>query len=192
MPDMFLRTTVYETDDLNVLATEQGLRSPRMLTLDLNYVAPNENGVKIIKPGTLIAKLASGYGRPYPAALAIAATATTSPTLTVKDASLFKVGDVIKKTSSTGTTIGTVQAIDTTAGTITLTANAAAAIAIGDALVSVESGAVTDLYGMVLSVINLTEFSNDVACYTSCSVYGQRLPYWNAAIQAQFPEITLV
>lgn len=191
MPDMFLRTTTYLTDDLNVLATEQGLRSPRMVTLDLSYIQPDANGQKILKPGTLIAELPTGFGRIYPATLATAATATSSPTLTVANAFLFKIGDVIRKTSSTGTIVGTVQSIQTN-GTITLAANAAVAVAIGDALVGTEAGAVTDLKGMVLSVINLLETSNDVACYTSCSVYGARLPYWNSTVAAQFPEITLV
>jgi hypothetical protein len=108
----------------------------------------------------------------------------------VRNANLFKPGDVIKLTSTAGTTVGTVEAIG--AGTIMLTANAAVAVAVGDALLAADAGSVDDILGMVLSVIDLSAFSNDVACYTSCSVYGDRLPFWNDELQAKLPEITLV
>lgn len=57
--------------------------------------------------------------------------ATTSPTGQVDDASVFVVGDVLK--NAAGTTIGTVQSINTAASpdTVTLTANAAVVVAAG-------------------------------------------------------------
>lgn len=50
----------------------------------------------------------------------------------VADASVFVVGDVL--TNSAGANIGTVQAIDTVANTVTLTGNAAVAVAAGAAV----------------------------------------------------------
>lgn len=59
---------------------------------------------------------------------------TTSPSGAVEDASLFKAGDVLK--NAAGTTIGTVAVggINKTTNTITLTANAAVAVAAGAAV----------------------------------------------------------
>lgn len=190
MPDMFLRTTTFATNDLNVLATENGIRSPRMRTIDLTTVPLDANGQQVILPGSLVIGLPSGYGRIYPAANATAATATSSNILTVKNPALFKPGDVIKLSTTGGTTVGTVASITET--TVVLAANAAVAVAVGDVLLAADAGVVADILGMVLSVIDLSEFSNDVACYTSCSVYGARLPFWSAAVQAVLPEITLV
>jgi hypothetical protein len=67
MPDMFLRSTSFEKTDLNVLFSEQGLRSPRMKTIDLTTVPLDPNGQQVILPGSLVTKLPNGYGRLYPA-----------------------------------------------------------------------------------------------------------------------------
>lgn len=193
MPTNLLNNIDFGDSLPEVLATEQGLRSPRMLTIDLSYVQPNENGIKILRSGSLIAKLASGYGRVYPAAKAVGATTTGQNILSVPNSSIFKAGDVIKKTSTAGTTIGTVATVNDN-NTLTLEANAAAAVAANDVLVATDGGAVDadTIRGIVISNIDLTNTSNDVACYTSASVYGARLPFWSAAIQAILPEITLV
>lgn len=60
--------------------------------------------------------------------------AVDSPVGRVADASIFKVGDVLK--TADGTTIGTVQAVDVTTNpdTVTLAANAAVAVAAGAAV----------------------------------------------------------
>lgn len=60
--------------------------------------------------------------------------ADDSPTGRVTDASMFVAGDVLK--TAGGTTIGTVQSVDTTTtpDTITLTGNAAVDVAAGDAV----------------------------------------------------------
>lgn len=63
------------------------------------------------------------------AAVTGTAFATNSPTGTVDDVTVFKVGDVIK--NAAGTTIGTIDAINTSTNTITLGANAAVAVATG-------------------------------------------------------------
>lgn len=63
------------------------------------------------------------------AAVTGTAFATNSPTGTVDDVSVFKVGDVIK--NAAGATVGTISAIDTATNTITLAANAAVAVATG-------------------------------------------------------------
>jgi hypothetical protein len=197
MPTNLLSSTNYFGNDVTVLATELGLRSPRMLTLDLNYIAPDSDGNKILQAGALLVQLESGYGRVYPAAKASTPTATSSNVLTVPNPSIFKAGDVIKKTSTSGTTIGTVQTVNTD-GTLTLEANAAAAVATGDTLVATDGGVVTSIYGMNLTKQllagsnDIAATSNDIACYTSASVYGDRLPFWSSAVQAQLPEITLV
>ena len=65
--------------------------------------------------------------------------AVDSPVGRVEDASLFRAGDVLK--TANGTTIGTVQSIDTTTNpdTVTLAANAAVAVA-ADAVVRCGDG----------------------------------------------------
>jgi hypothetical protein len=186
MPDMFLRTTSFEKTDLNVLFSEQGLRSPRMRTIDLTTIPLDANGQQFILPGSLMIDLPNGYGSIYRATKAKAPTTTASDTLTVQNPAVFKPGDTVKLTTAAGTTVGVVESITET--TVVLVANAAVAVTAGASLVAADAGSIDD----VLSVIDLSEFSNDVAAYTSCSVYGDRLPFWNDELQAKLPEITLV
>ncbi|QQS31867.1 MAG: hypothetical protein IPM50_09255 [Acidobacteriota bacterium] len=63
------------------------------------------------------------------AAVTGTAFATNSPTGTVDDVTVFKVGDVIK--NAAGATVGTIDAINTGTNTITLTGNAAVAVSTG-------------------------------------------------------------
>ena len=190
MPTNLLRSH-REFDSANsVLATEQGMRSPRMATFDNSFISPDpSNPMNLILPaGSIICRLGSGLGRVYPAAVATAATPTTSNTISVADPSIFKPGDALKKGL---TPIGTIASIDLVAKTITLAANATAAVAAGDTLIA-NSQAPTTILGITVTAIDLKQTSNDVACFTSASVWGARLPYWDATVQAALPEITLV
>jgi tartrate dehydratase beta subunit/fumarate hydratase class I family protein len=173
---------------VNILFSENGLRSPRMITADLSYFTKSKDGNIIIPPGYIWQRLGNGFGRVLPMIKAAAVTPTTSNQLTVVNADIFKVGEILVKGA---TVIGTIQSIDPATNKITLAANAAAAVAINDVL-NVQGMVYTDILGMNISVLNLSERSNDVACYTSASVYADRLPQWNASIKAEFPEITLV
>lgn len=78
-------------------------------------------------PGTLIGKLASGKYRAYAEAETSAATDNASDEISLDIASKnfkhFRVGDVIEGVDETA--LGTILAIDSVTGTITLTANAA-------------------------------------------------------------------
>lgn len=271
---------------VGVLATENGLRSAPMLTIDVNGVAADALGLKWILPGELIARLPSGFGRIYPASTVTANPVTASSTsFTVKMANRFAVGEAltipvpyarldfggtwangdtatltmdgqsvtytvvnftnltalaaafataitnatpaafrrveaiaenqyvhlfgartyaisVSKTGAgtltidtgatalqSGVAVGTVQAIDPITNTVTLTAASLRRLPIGGKI-----GVATPatIVGMVLSPWDLTKSSNDVAAYTSATVYGARLPYWDKAISALLPEITLV
>lgn len=172
----------------DILVSENGLRSPRMLTVDLDYFETGGDDI-IIPPGTILTKLPSGLGRALPNAVATATTATTAKVITVDNPYLFHVGDVITKAN--GDALGTVASIAPTAKTITLAANTTTAIAVNDVIIADAASAGTP-YGMTISNINLSQVSNDVACYTSASVYRARVPYWSTALQTAFPEITMV
>lgn len=189
MPSNLIRNTGTFGGIDNVLASEIGLRSPRMLSLDLANFTPLNGDHVVLKPGTVLCQLASGLGRAYPASKAAATTATSSPTVTVNNPTVFKVGDVL--VNQAGAALGTIQAINATTGVITLAANSATAIALTDFVVANDASAGT-FYGIAISEIDLTNQSNDVACYTSASVYRERLPFWSTALSTAFPEITLI
>jgi hypothetical protein len=81
--------------------------------------------------------------------------------------------------SANGSPVGTIASIDLVAGTLTLAANAASAIAIGDVILAGQGdgenpAAFGTPYGIVISQIDITNTSDDVACYTSASVFGVR------------------
>lgn len=268
----------------SVLATLEGVRSPRMITLDLDAISPDRNGKKYVQPGTMIVKRADGKGVPYKTGKLAAAVTTSATSLTVNNASLFQAGDaltlaqpyaridlggtwanadtatvnlagqtvthtvasytnltalalaiaatltssalsqkatfiaegqyihvfgsdnlpiVVAKTGSgtfaldgsainlqSGLTVETIASIDVVTNTLTLAGAADRRLPAG-AAIGVSAG--TDLlWGMVVSPIDVSTVSNDVACYTSCTVYGDRLPVWNGYLQRQFPEITLL
>ena len=86
----------------------------------------------IVKQGDVIGEItASGlYRRRTRATVNTGAFATNAATGQVLDASVFAVGDVLK--NAAGDTVGTIQSIDltTTPHTITLTGNAAEAVAV--------------------------------------------------------------
>jgi len=90
-----------------------------------------------------------------------------------------------------GTLVGTVSAINVDTSIITLTANAAIAVNPG-----VPVGVVTSSpanLGMIQPtqpIDLLRDLSTDVGLFTSASVYGARMPYWDAQLANLFPEIT--
>jgi hypothetical protein len=69
-----------------VLASEIGLRAPRMLTLDQSYFSGSP---VVLAPGTIICKLPSGKGRAYPSGTATGAVATSAKVLPVSDPTLI-------------------------------------------------------------------------------------------------------
>ncbi len=96
-----------------------------------------------------------------------------------------------------GGAVGTVQSVtynpDTDAHSITLTANAALALPVGmpvgDLRYSPANlGMMTPNTGLDL----LWDENTYVACFTSATVYGPRLPYWDGQLKTLFPEITLL
>lgn len=282
--NLLLSTSSYEGFD-TVLTTLEGVRSPRMLTMDLTSIDADANGKKYIKPGTIAVKKANGLGAPLKVSKLAAAITTSSTEATVTDSALFKAGDALVIPSpyarlafaatwangDTATlTLGGQSARHTTASFTTLTALATAAaatftaslgqkatfiadgafvhifggdfstiavastvagngtFAISDSVTTLQGGvtvetidsinrttnvitlagaadrslpanaplgvmASTDvIYGLMPSFIDLDETSNDVAIFTSCTVYGDRLPYWDSYIAKLLPEITLL
>lgn len=174
---------------LSVFYTMLGLRSPRMRTIDPSTVSANALGQKILPAGTVIVDgngAGTGLARAYPGSKATAAAGTGVDKLTVVNASVFKVGDALVKGTGAGTSIGTVAAIS--GDEITLSANLAAAVALGDPIYV--AGITSGILGIISAPHNLAD-SNDVACYSSASVYRDRLPFWDANIAAALPEITL-
>lgn len=280
--NLLLSTSSYEGFD-TVLTTLEGVRSPRMLTMDLSAIAPDANGKRYIQPGTLAIKKANGLGGLLKIGKLTAAITTSSTTVTVANPSLFNVNDALTipvpyarldlaggwangdtatitlgsqsavhtvsgytnltalataialtlsnslgqkasfiaegafihifgsdslplskantgsgtltiadsaTTLQSGVTVETIASIDLTAGTLTLSGAADRRL---PALAPVGVMASTDMiYGLIPSFIDLDQTSNDVAIFTSCTVYGDRLPYWDSYIAKLLPEITLL
>lgn len=297
MPTNLRRTSQFAEGDISVLYSENGLRSPRMRTIDLTKIQADADGNKILRSGTIIVK-SGEYGRPLPAAKIATAITTASTSIVVDNAGNFTNGEALVVTrpyarldlalvwadNDTATvTLDGNPIIHTVTGFTTLTAlavaiaatlngnstfsskataipenqyihlfgkdgrNYAIAVAentagtgtltIADSVTSLQSGvtvgtlaaanavnvatntltlaaaaarrlpadapigvaiAPSDVVGMVLTTqllsggIDLTPVSNDVACYTSASVFGARLPVWDEWLQRALPEITLV
>jgi hypothetical protein len=266
----------------DVLATTEGMRSPRMVTLDPASISPDANGKRYLKPGTILTRLPSGLGAPLKITRIVTGTAAAALSVQVQDASLFVPGDRLVTTacyakldlagawgngdiatltlngqtfsypvtgftdlaalaitfatllnnSPLGTYAGfspdgegihvfgydavTIVAGETTAGDGTLTTNTNVLLvytpfatvlsvnpesqvltftAPADRRLppSTEIGVIPgEILGMSVAMIDLDETSNDVAAYTSCTVYGKRLPFWSTAIARALPEITLI
>lgn len=196
MPDLNRGRTVYDdAKNYNVLYTMGDLASPTMRTVDTSKVLAAIGGNKIIYPGTVLLMgngAASGYARSFPGSYAVATTSTSSPTIVVKNATVFNVGDVLVKGSPGSTAaLGTIQSINVDTNTITLAANSTTAVAIGDSIWVNVATLSTDVLGLVVRLQDFGIMSNDVAVYRSASVYSARLQFWNSAIQAVLPEIKL-
>lgn len=204
MPNLRTVSPTYSTGDIqSVLASDRMTSAPRGATADLSFFTGDANGMaKVVPPGYFWHRMASGKCRVAPIVKAVAATPTSSRELTVHDAGIFKVGEILVKGA---TTIGTIAAIDISTNKITLAANAAAAIAVGDILM-LSGFVVTDatktangvgLLGFNAGVVHLDQ-NNDVACYVAGEVYMKRMPQLSgqlppttldAQILAIFPEI---
>jgi hypothetical protein len=174
---------------IGVLYSENGLRSPRMITADTTKFTASPGGSVIIPPGHFWEELVGGLGRVLPMTKAVAQTLTSSPTLVVANASIFVVGEVL--TLANADAVGTISAIDTETNTITLTGNTTTQVDIDD-VVMVASTVYTGVKGMNISAIDLLKVTDDIALYTSASVYESRMPIWDATLAAAFPEITTV
>jgi len=167
-----------------------------MITLDMTTIAPNGDGALLILPGSMIIRQANGLGRVLQATRTALAALSGATTITVRNASLFAPGQVIAN-------IGTIAAggVNLLTNVITLTVALAANLA-ANSLVFVTANNPTTLYvmstntegvwGMVLSLVDVGAFPNDLALYSSCSVYANRLPYWDGNLTAALPGITLV
>lgn len=289
--NLYLGIKDYSNLDIGIAATAEGLRSPRMLTLDTTKVQLNANGQKFLPAGTIIQRLPSGLGAPLArtttfepvatneteidvfnsaffansnpivvtapyasvtfggtwantetATLTIAGQASIHTALTAHLGTLDALATAAKttfeaalghlitilqdgttlyllsrnganhaiavaETAASGTftitggvstlqsnvSVGTIAAANgvnavATQPTITLAANASVPLPLGMPI-GVNGGVI---WGMTLRMIDLLETSDDIACYTAGAVYGDRLPYWDASIQAALPEITLV
>jgi len=106
-------------EDINILATNK-YRAPVSRTVDLDFMTADPNGSKFIKAGAVIVNIpASDLVRPLPLTTLASALAGSATTMTVADASLFKLSEalVIARPYATLTFAGTVAA----GNTITLT-----------------------------------------------------------------------
>lgn len=182
MPSLRQSSPTYSTGDLySVLASDRMTSAPRGGTADLSFFTGDANGLaKLVPPGFFWHRMASGKLRVAPIIKATAATATSSPDLIVACAAIFKIGEVLVRGAST---VGTIAAINISTNKITLTANAAVAIAVGDVL-QVSGFTVADafktangvgLLGFNAGTVNL-DLNNDVACYCAGEVFLDRLP----------------
>ena len=194
--NLYRRNLPYSAPYPTVLASDYGMRSPRMITLDMTTILANGDGAFLILPGSVIIRQANGLGRVLQATRTALAALSGATTITVRNASLFTPGQVLAG-------IGTIAAagVNLLTNVLTLTVALAANLA-ANSLVFVTAGNPTTLYvtstntegvwGIVLSLVDVGAFPNDLALYSSCSVYAARLPYWDSNLITAFPGITLV
>lgn len=133
MPSKLVETFA-ERDPLEALRADLAVRIPAT-------VAPNFK----VKQGDVCGIIsASGKIRRRTRALATGAGfAVDSAVGHVNDASVFAAADVLK--NAAGATVGTVQSVDTDANTVTLTANAAVAVAAGAAVLGSDGSQVASV-----------------------------------------------
>ncbi|MGL5076111.1 MAG: hypothetical protein ACRDBG_09775 [Waterburya sp.] len=209
--NMYRKGATWDKNFVNVLATEGGIRSPRGVTMDLASIPSTLEGSKILIPGHIISTYpptfadaaVRGYGRVFPASRATAAAAGT--TIPVRDASCFRIGEAVVRVAratngftpadfATTTAVGNVTAINFDTNVVTVSAAPATPFAVGDILYGqYGANALTDIIGIVVKAIEISKDNpNDQGIYTSATLYGARMPFWDAAIQNRFPELTLV
>lgn len=94
MPTNIVSESGSYTDFPQLFAT-QHMRASRSITIDLSKIAFNANGAKFLPQGSIIFELPSGMGRAMPCAELKTPSSTSSPILSVDDASLFNVDDEV-------------------------------------------------------------------------------------------------
>ena len=167
---VYTKFDTYSEDVAPVLATAEGLRSPRGIELDPAYFTANANGNKFVKPGYFVSQIpGSVKGRVLPRTLSTGSTSTSQTAVSVKDAGIFVVGDVLSilapsgrvtlTSASTGWAVG-----DTVTATINGVANVYTVVAgdVGGSLAATDTNvaaklaalinASTQLYGKVYAV----------------------------------------
>ncbi len=185
---------------IEILFSEADLSVPRGITIDPSFIATNPDGQKMIMPGMLISRMSTGYGRVFPGSRVVTAVAASGNGIVVRDASIYKVGEVVRVVAAVGAVsdfaapaaVGTIASIDLTTNTITLTAGSTSALAAGSILLGTDGSALTDIYGITVSAVDILLWINDVAAYVSASVYGARLPFWATALTSTLSEIKMV
>jgi hypothetical protein len=195
MPTNPLRRSTFTTAEaaISIFANGQFMRNQRQATLNpLNlqttFTDPAYGTGKVILPGTAVSLTASSGYRAFPANRALAATTVAQNSLTVKNAYVYKVGDVLTNGFG-GATIGTVTAINVATGVITLAANAAVAVAIRDIIVATDGGAVASILGFNIAATDVLRESNDLGLFTAANVKGELMPFWSTELATAFPSI---
>lgn len=183
----------FAEDDISVLWTAEGLRSPRHVDIDTSLYTVQ----KTFPPGMFVGTIAaSDKVRLLPAAVVTAGTTTSQAVVTVAPSivGVFVVGDVLTvitaSTGAAGGAVGTIQSINYTTGAITLAANSSTALTANTTIV----GIATSIPVGMISPNTTVDFSmNPVPQYgafVSASVVRARMPYWAAYLKtAYFPEI---
>lgn len=196
MPNMFRSKVVFnDASNIGCLYTMLDLASPRMVSIDPLTISSATGDDKIVLSGTVLIRgngAGTALGRAFPGSYATAAAIATDTTITVRNASVYRAGDVLVKGAPGSTTaLGTVQSVNATTNVITFTAAIGTTVAIGDSVWANISTLAADLVGLCVVPHNITNDSNDIAAYLSASVYRDRLQFWNSTIQALLPEIKL-
>lgn len=164
--------------DEQILAGQLGIRVPRHVTLDAASHTAAADGSLSFGAGHFV----TSDGRLLPASPLVS---QASAVLTVAHPGVFVVGDAVTRLD-TDAALGNVTAVDVDAGTITLDATPAA-IPAGTGI-----GKRTNAIGILLAGIDLANEPGQVGVCTSASILKDRIPYWDATLDAQFPEIQFI
>jgi hypothetical protein len=186
------------TKTFGVLRTETDLRSVDAGQIDISFFTRNTAvgvpGSVRVPAGYCWQRLASGLCRVLPIVKLTADTATNSAIVNVHCAAIFKVGEILQRQSDNAV-LGTILNINADTNTITLAANAAAVMTAGTYLhvagttiAKPTTPTGPGVMGYNFSILDLDEF-DDVAFYTSGSVYGARMPQSIADLNALFPMV---
>lgn len=126
--NLLLAHSEFSAED-SVLASFEGMRVGKSLTIDLTKFGNNADGSKMLRSGDVIADIGNGYGRPLPRARTAAALTTSQNTVTTANARFFIPGDVLTiPTPSARITLGGTWAQNDTA-TVTVAGQSAVATA---------------------------------------------------------------
>lgn len=160
-------------------------------------VVAEDIGGSLTATNTAIAAKVAALLTAQASRLATAASATNVVTLQSADGEEHSLAAADTGTNGTATAgsallaggqaVGTVLSVDVAAKTITLAANNATALLAGMSI-----GTAGKALGMMVQGILLDEWMPEQGLYTSASVRAELLPYYDALIKADLPEIQAV
>jgi hypothetical protein len=171
------------TQDPQILIFADGNHATNNVTVTDEFIQTGVDGTKFLPAGMFLARV-NGTIRYLPRTKATTATATSSNQINAYPIAQFKPSEQLYKIvpGGTSTLIGTIAFVDAIAKKITLAANAAVALAVGDIL---GSQTIEEYIGLDIISRDFTDVPRmNVAAYKiSTGVKQAALPYFDEEIR---------